>query len=151
MDGTVKLRDFVGSALTEIIGGIADAQEQVGQKEGADWSRAKIVPNWGNVSDPENVSHIDTGQTVQMVDFDVAVTIGNSEGGSGKAGLVVPGLGVELGAKGEKSAEQTSVSRVRFRVPVAWPSQERSRQPERDAEQQARMERSMGSGGSWME
>jgi hypothetical protein len=54
------------------------------------------------------------------IEFDVAVTAGETQSQGGSGGITIVGLGL----KGEGKAEtaNTTVSRVRFSVPIGYPT-----------------------------
>ena len=62
---------------------------------------------------------------VQKVEFDVALTVSNTADASGKAGIKV--FSVELGGGGSIAHEQSTVSRVKFTVPIVPPAQSMER------------------------
>jgi len=59
------------------------------------------------------------GIVVQFVQFDVALTV--KEGTGTKGGIGVFAGVISLGSAGQSSAENASVSRVKFLVPLALP------------------------------
>jgi len=111
----MKLKDFVAETLREIIDGVVEAQEHYKTKGGS--------VNSGNITfrTDQGLQMWDkkTGQPVQMVDFDVAVT--TVEGSSTKGGIGVFVGPVGLGSQGKSDASSTSESKIRFQVPVLLP------------------------------
>jgi hypothetical protein len=103
----MELRDFVKTTLVEIMGAVFDAQVEWNQKCG----KGVINPVWDGTE--RLFEH------VQEVDFDVAVTA--SSGSTGKAGAGIKVFSVDVGASGEKKVEASSVSRIRFKVPIVPP------------------------------
>jgi hypothetical protein len=53
------------------------------------------------------------------VEFDVAVTV--AEGTATKAGIGLIVGPVTLGTTGQSANQNSTVSRIKFEVPVAWP------------------------------
>jgi len=115
----INLQDFITEALVQIVTGVKEAQNQVGN------TGAKINPidsmfhqgvykyAEGGYGSPEEY-----GQTIE---FDMAVTAadkGELKGGIG----VVSGL-INIGYKAEKGVETSSISRIKFSVPVFLPRQ----------------------------
>jgi hypothetical protein len=88
----MDLQTFVTRTLKEVIEGIRDAQ-----KEGIRVSAA----------------------SAEDVDFDVAVTVNEASDKKGGGGLFVAGFGV--GAQGSSSLSNSTVSRIKFKVPVFFP------------------------------
>ena len=117
----MDLREFVSAALQQVIAGIEDAQAVV---EGD----GEINPNIWNSQRQDAAKHkileSDGGKWIHLVEFDVAVTVAESTGTKGGIGLVVGP--VALGSKGESNAQSSSVSRIKFEVPVAYPKKKRS-------------------------
>ena len=60
---------------------------------------------------------------IQQIEFDVAVTASQERGAEVKAGIEVVGVSL-FGGKGSTKLEAVSVSRLRFVVPVLFPSPE---------------------------
>lgn len=100
----MDLKDFVRDTLTQIIEGVTEAQSstQEGTSVNPVGHGAVPSPSWGHTP-------------IQDVEFDVAVTTTEETGAGG--GITVFGVGV--GAK--MSDLSSSVSRIKFRVPVAFP------------------------------
>jgi hypothetical protein len=103
----MELRDFISSAIVEIFRGVEQAKEDLADKHGA------VNPFFGPNMNSMKHEHL------QFVEFDIAVTANEKTEGSAKAGVSV--LGVELGGNGGKSLENSTVSRVKFRVPIIPP------------------------------
>jgi hypothetical protein len=105
----VELKDFVADALFQILEGVRVAA-----------SRQEIV---GSVSPGfrEKGQDIDWEKHVKTVDFDVAVTITNKQGGDVEAGGKVLSI-LNLKAKGEISREHNLVNKIKFSVPVIYPT-----------------------------
>jgi hypothetical protein len=113
----MDLEEFVASTLTQISAGIAKAQEQAAA------SGAWINPA-GKLSSSEERSAIEVDVNayayLETVEFDVAVTIGKDESAGAGGGIKV--LGLQLGAGADVKYENSSVSRVKFSIPVSWPA-----------------------------
>lgn len=104
---SVDLRTFVKQALTEMILGVADAQEAVKD------TTARLNP--AEIIGGPRRAFTGARRPVQDVEFDVAVTA--TEGGGMNAGIRV--LALQIGAN-DKS--QTSIaSRIKFSVPIVFP------------------------------
>lgn len=113
----MQLREFIKETLTQIVGGVRDAQEQNGG--------AFVVPagDGGHkyADHPRFAANARLKSTV--VDFDIAVTAEDSDKVEGGGGIRV--LSVQFGAKGEVSTKDTTVSRVQFAVPLLLPESKR--------------------------
>lgn len=112
----MDLKEFVSSALQQIIAGVEDAQSTVegdGEVNPHIWMAQRADANKQKILESNN------GKWIHMVEFDVAVTVAESTGTKGGIGIVVGPIG--LGSRGESSAQNSSVSRVKFEVPIAFP------------------------------
>jgi len=113
--GAMKLQDFVSETLEQIIHGVKEAQGEA-KKDGA-----TISPD-SHLSYDNKRYLFYGGGLVEHVEFDVAVT--TSEGKETKAGLGIFVVGIGVGAGGKSDASSVSVSRIKFSVPVALPTQQ---------------------------
>lgn len=102
----MDLKEFVKTSLIEILGGVKEAQAAVREEDGS-----INPPHYGQ---PKGLT-VPGGVELQYVDFDVAVTA--SEGSELSGGISVVGIG----AKGSTAELSSSVSRIKFRVPVGLP------------------------------
>ena len=118
----LSLKDFVRDAVSDIISGISEAQEKISDNNIEGSITAKLIPNYENTVSGEKRSayYRDTGQPIDQIDFDIAVTTADTSSAEGSTGIQV--VGFRLGGKADQSSEQSSISRVRFKVPVAWPT-----------------------------
>lgn len=114
----MNLREFVSTSITEIMDGVAKAQEEA--------KKHKAMVN------PRHISKTATGVTllgdsgpwsIQVIEFDVAVTATESGGAKGGIGIFVGAVGV--GTQGHSEAQNTNLSRIKFSIPVALPYQDR--------------------------
>jgi hypothetical protein len=111
----MKLKDFVAETLKEIIDGVTEAQGYYSSK-GASVNSPNIVYRMAEASQlMDQVS----GQIAQMVEFDVAITAAEGTETKGGIGVFVGPIG--LGSQGKSDASNTSVSRIKFSVPVLLP------------------------------
>jgi len=101
----MELREFIYETLKNIIDGIQDAQDYADTTNGT----GKIVPQL-----PVGSGSID-------VQFDVAVLAEKSTTAEGKAGISVFSVGASAG--GRKESMSSTVSRIKFPVPVNLPKQ----------------------------
>ncbi len=103
----MTLREFVSVTLTDIVYGVEDARS----------SNQKIAPTVVQGDTNLQVVPASNGRAF-LVDFDVAVTISKTTDVSGKGGVHVHVF--EAGVDGATSTEHTTVSRIKFRVPVTY-------------------------------
>lgn len=112
----MDIREFVSTVLQEIVSGVQDAQTEI-QGDG------EINPHiWMAERDNASKQRIlesNNGKWIHMVEFDVAVTVADSTNTKGVVGLVVGSIG--LGSQGQSTNQNSTVSRVKFEVPIAFP------------------------------
>ena len=104
----MDLREFVRDTLVQIQMGVQDAITAHMAEAG---SVGVINPVWGADANAIGAEH------VQKVEFDVAVTVSNKVEGGGKAGIKVFSA-FEASGEGKKALEESSVSRIKFTVPI---------------------------------
>lgn len=105
----VKLSEYVSEVLTEILDGVASAQEYAKEHHTA----ASINPVLG-MGPQSTATH-----NAQPVEFDILLTANESE--AGKAGLGVLGGVLGVGGSIEAGQAQAQTHRVRFSIPVFFP------------------------------
>ena len=112
----MELQEFVTTALKQIVDGVRDAQSSIS-------GDGEINPHLWSHGRKEAASHgileSTGGKWVHLVEFDVAVTAGEATGNRGGIGVVVGA--VALGSQRTANAESSTVSRIKFSVPVAYP------------------------------
>lgn len=111
----MELKDFVSGTLKQIIEGVKDAQIN-SQKEGAEVNPDIAV---GTEIVKHGLMETESGKLAGFVDFDIALTV--VEGKEKKGGIGVAGGFVGLGGQRQSSAESSSNSRIKFKVPLALP------------------------------
>lgn len=104
----MELREFVSETLVAINMGVQDAIIAHQQVEGA---VGVINPVWGEDANAINADH------KQNVEFDVAVTVTDKSSVGGKAGIKIFSV-VDIGGEGSSALEQSSVSRIKFTIPI---------------------------------
>lgn len=110
----MNLQDFIRETLIQIINGVKDAQEIIGE------SGAAINPiGLSRMRDQLGGRGYHSGAVTEAVEFDVAVTV--TEGESTKKGAGAFISVVALGAQKQTEAHSSSVSRVKFSVPALLP------------------------------
>ena len=119
----MDLKDFVNNSLTQIALGIIDANEALSGTD-AIINPTEIVVHsdssqaYGRTRRPERSEG--PTRVVERIEFDVAVTV--QEGESSNAGIKVSVMSIGLGAGGESSSTTGSQSRIKFTVPMVFPS-----------------------------
>lgn len=108
----MDLRKFIAETLTQIIGGINDAQQNMlefQKDENSDYTAPYVNPNPAS----------DHSKKLSDIEFDVAVTVSDGKSAEGGGGLSV--MGVSIGGKGASEQTNSSVSRIKFSIPVSYP------------------------------
>jgi hypothetical protein len=108
----MNVKEFVTETLVQICEGVQDAAKRLEN------SGAYISPEHVRTS-TDRIVRDDALQTVDDVEFDIAVTATDSTQAGGKAGLSVMGMG--FGANAQSDSENSCTSRIRFKVPIALP------------------------------
>lgn len=114
----MELKDFIREALSQIVQGVTEAQNAVASTGG------EISPRY---STRQQSTHQDLkllksekGGIIQNVEFDVAVTATEGTGTRGGIGVFVGAFA--LGSQGQSQSENSSLSRIKFSVPVTLPT-----------------------------
>lgn len=111
----MELKDFVAESIKQIIDGINEAKTY-GEANGARINPHHQIHNSHNANSRRDRT---TGETIETIDFDVAVTV--TEGTQTKGGIGVFTGFAGLGSQGQSEAANSSVSRLRFTVPIVFP------------------------------
>ena len=106
----MDLKQFVQSTLVEIIEGVKQAQ-------------ALVTDSGATINATVGMGPYEDKYETQHIEFDVAVTAGESSEAKGAMGAGILVLPFRLGAKASAAESETSstVSRIRFKVPVQLP------------------------------
>ncbi|SRR6266480_2435231 len=111
----MKLKDFVAETLKEIIDGVIEARDYYATKGGSVNSPNIVY----KMSAASQLMDQESGQIAQMIEFDVAVTAAEGTETKGGIGVFVGPIG--LGSQGKSDSSNTSVSRIKFSIPVLLP------------------------------
>jgi hypothetical protein len=121
---SMKLADFVSTAIAEIIDGVARAQEY------AEGKGASVNPPNVNWSDKKKALYISAAPTQEdknplltTIDFDVLVTAGRDKKAGGGFELGVAAAAVKVGVTGETRGYSEAANRLKFQVLVKLPQQ----------------------------
>lgn len=118
----MELKEFVSQTLTDIIGGVIDAQNLTKD------TGTIINPAMSGTSKFVGGVYMDRETTEQhhrsinIFDFDVAVTLSETDEAKGII-MVFSGF-LSGGVQGTTSGESSEISRIKFSVPVVFPYQE---------------------------
>jgi len=103
----VTLQEFIRETLIQISGGVQAAREK----------EHKIAPHVSTHPQRDSIGLSPDGSVVFLVDFDVAITVSEKSAGD-LTGVISVASVFKVEGKGGKSSEQSSISRVKFSVPV---------------------------------
>jgi hypothetical protein len=114
----MNLDEFITATMTQIIKGIKNSQK-VAKDNGAKISSAslKIVGAAGG----GGIVYYDksSGEIVQYVEFDIAVTTKEGDKEKGGVGVFVGSFGI--GAQAQIENEKSSLNRIKFSIPLYLP------------------------------
>ena len=111
----MNLQEFIKTALTEIVAGVADASNAA-QEHGGSVGSMKL---YGYLKDNKILTN-ETGQPITTVEFDIALAEANSKDTKGGIGVYLGAVG--LGSQGASHGEASTHSRIKFSVPVILPN-----------------------------
>ena len=107
----MDLKTFVAESLVQISAGIKEAQ-QAGT--GA-WIAPEIAKG-----DKGLFARSGFGSPMpQFINFDIAVSVSEADTSKGGGGVQV--LGIAIGGSIENAVQNSSVSRIKFEIPIVWP------------------------------
>jgi hypothetical protein len=116
----MELKDFVEESLVQIARGIEAASKALED------TNAHINPKnvYVNSDSRQNYGRLVKKQeynpVVELVEFDVAVHASEGKETNGKIGISVGSIG--LGAGGKSQETNRSESRIKFKIPVVFPT-----------------------------
>ena len=112
----MDLKDFIKNTLVQIADGVSEAEKELE-------SRNASVNPIGGYFDQKQLGgrtwNFKNGVT-EIVDFDVALTSSEKEGSSAGIGVLLGSI--NLGAKGASEETITSVTRIKFSIPLLLPA-----------------------------
>jgi len=113
----MNLKEFVAETLVQLVDGVIEAQARTKDQKAMINPRLLADSTTGKIG----LFHTNSGTGVpaQMITFDVALTA--TEGTGTKGGIAVIAGILTLGSTGQSKEESSSVSRVKFSVPVSLP------------------------------
>ena len=116
----MDLKEFVSETLRQIMDGVKEAKD-LATTYGADVNPHASMYHAPNLSSIVFYRHTEKrgDQPVQTVEFDVAVTATEGKQREGGAKLAV--MSISLGGKQSSETLNSSVSRVKFSVPIFLP------------------------------
>jgi hypothetical protein len=110
----MDIQNFLRNAITQIVAGVAEARnsiEEYGSRAGSD----KV---YGFTKDNKILTD-GQGRVVTLGEFDLALSEASSTETKGGLGVFLGSFGV--GSQGASQGEASSLSRIKFSVPVVLP------------------------------
>jgi len=121
----MELSEFVKQSLTQIVQGVKDSQGEIRRQGG--FANPAIFSSASGQASATHFGTVSDGQNVLLVDFDVALTVTDAtELGAGGKLSVASLFKAEAGGKNKSINESTS--RIKFKVPLALPVDEITKQ-----------------------
>ncbi|TAL75011.1 MAG: hypothetical protein EPN56_00795 [Rhodanobacter sp.] len=114
----MNLQDFIRTALTDIVVGVAEASSSA-NGHGASIGSMKLY-GW---TKENKILTDEGGHPVATVEFDIALTEANSKDTKGGIGVYLGAVG--LGSQGASHGEASVHSRIKFSVPIVLPAAKR--------------------------
>jgi hypothetical protein len=113
----LTLKDFISGTLQQLIDGTIEAQAYATQKGARINPGEKLYFNFTDETIKDNTSD----SIGQFVGFDIAITAVSGDQTKGGIGIFVSGI--TLGVSGQTEFKDSSVSRMKFKLPVFLPIQ----------------------------
>lgn len=108
----MELNEFVKDVIVSIYDGISEAKKATGKP---------VLPSGGLIS--EGIPYVKNGigpnthaTMISNLEFEVTLTDGTKDGVNGGIGVLLGSL--TLGAKGNSETQQTSLSKIKFNIPI---------------------------------
>ena len=113
----ITLKDFIKEALTQIV----DANTEFNaEKSGTGANTNPMVYAYGEAMASQGFFRTPDGQNIVTINFDVAISAEEGERSGGSGGIKVLSVFSAEGGM-EQATTNTSVSRVRFPIPLRLP------------------------------
>lgn len=110
----MELKEFIKAAISDITGAISELQGEL--------NNGTIVnPSIPYAISTKTIKHDGMNRVVSQIDFDVAITVGDSNKCEGGAGVGIQIFSAKMGGGKEKHTE--NVSRMTFSIPVIFPTE----------------------------
>lgn len=111
----MKLKDFLKDTLVQIVDGVTEAENELRHKGAS----ANPVGGYFDQSAVGDRQWSFADGITETVEFDVALTNSEKDGTSQGIGVLLGGI--TLGAKGHTEETISSVTRIKFKVPILLP------------------------------
>jgi len=114
----MKLEEFVSETINQIISGIRKTHDHA-KEHGAIVNPKK---EYKKISLATKETKIEARSPIHTVEFDVAITTTEGKETKGGIGVFVGPIGA--GTQGKSDSSNSSISRIKFSVPIVFPTQE---------------------------
>lgn len=114
----MKLEEFISETINQIISGIRKTHEYA--KEQGAIVNPKIKHK--RISFATKETKIEARSPIHTIEFDVAITTTEGKETKGGIGVFVGPIGA--GTQGKSDSSNSSISRIKFSVPVIFPTQD---------------------------
>lgn len=132
----MELKEFIKTAITDITDAVRELQSELKNGAIVSPSLPHAISN-GTVLDPENDK---VNRPISKIDFDVAITVGDSDSVEAGAKVGIQIFSAKLGSETKTHTE--NVSRMTFSIPLVLPTTHvKSSEDLRDEEIQSRPKR----------
>ena len=145
----MELNEFVRDVLVQISQGVRNADAEVTKAGGVASPAARHGP--ASAGCETHFATLENGAPVFLVDFDVAVSVSEATEAGARAALRIASI-FSAGAGGKNEETTATVSRVRFKVPLALPVNAASSEKVADAkrrQEEAVRRANLGGGSEW--
>jgi hypothetical protein len=110
----MELKEFVTEVFVQLTEGIEDAQNKLADKS------VIINPTGSRGKDDKMYNLGDMHVPLHIIDFEVALTTSNKQNSAGGIGVFLGSL--SAGAKSDKAAENTAITKIKFQLGVVFPT-----------------------------
>jgi hypothetical protein len=110
----MDIKTFVETSLTQIVEGVNNANTALSD-QGAYVSSKNVRPLREGTT-----YNSSTGDLVNLIEFDIAVTVNEKDASEGGASIKVAGINIGGGLQKENTNQ--TVSRIKFNVPLTFPA-----------------------------
>lgn len=116
----MDIKDFIKESLVQIVEGITEANEAL--KDKGTYIPSRMIVGEGVLTTLDKETN--TTRNFMRVDFDLAVTVTQSDIIKAGGGLSIASLG-KLGATSEDTSKNEEISRIKYTIPIALPEMDK--------------------------
>ena len=122
----MELKEFIKTAISDITSAISELQSEL-------QNGAVVSPSMPQPISTKTIDVDGANRLISNVEFDVALTIGNTDTSSGNAKVGIQIFSAKLG--GDNQSRTENVSRLTFSIPVIYPTHKVKTDKERAIEE----------------